>query len=118
MNKVAWVFHTPPHGIAAGREGLDAILATSAYSDAQALFFVGEGVLQLVKNQQPEVILSRDYIAAFKLLDLYDIDARYVCQQSLQRWGLSEEELLIEVEVLDPQALAQRLRNYDQLLTF
>ncbi|PAR34141.1 sulfurtransferase complex subunit TusC [Vibrio metoecus] len=118
MNKVAWVFHTPPHGTAAGREGLDAILATSAYSDEQALFFVGEGVLQLVKNQQPEVILSRDYIAAFKLLDLYDIDARYVCQQSLQRWGLSEEELLIEVEVLDPQALAQRLRNYDQLLTF
>jgi len=118
LNKVAWVFHTPPHGTAAGREGLDAILATSAYSDEQALFFVGEGVLQLVKNQQPEVILSRDYIAAFKLLDLYDIDARYVCQQSLQCWGLSEEDLLIEVEVLDPQALAQRLRNYDQLLTF
>ncbi|MFG0605585.1 sulfurtransferase complex subunit TusC [Vibrio mimicus] len=118
MNKVAWVFHTPPHGTAAGREGLDAILATSAYSDEQALFFVGEGVLQLVKNQQPEVILSRDYIAAFKLLDLYDVEARYVCQQSLQLWGVSEQDLLIEVEVLTAQELAQRLRQYDQLLSF
>lgn len=68
MNKVAWVFHTPPHGSTAGREGLDAILATSAYSEEQALFFVGEGVLQLVNHQHPESILSRDYISAFKLL--------------------------------------------------
>lgn len=118
MNKVAWVFHTPPHGTAAGREGLDAILATSAYSDEQALFFVGEGVLQLVKNQRPEVILSRDYIAAFKLLDLYDVEVRYACQQSLQHWGLSEQDLLIEVEVLTAQELAQHLRQYDQLLSF
>ncbi|TXY30170.1 sulfurtransferase complex subunit TusC [Vibrio mimicus] len=118
MNKVAWVFHTPPHGTTAGREGLDAILATSAYSDEQALFFVGDGVLQLVKNQQPEYILSRDYIAAFKLLDLYDVEARYVCQESLQRWGLSEQDLLIDVEVLESQELAHLLRSYDQLLTF
>ncbi len=84
MNKVAWVFHTQPHGSAAGRE---AILATSAYSEEQALFFVGEGVLQLVNHQHPESILSRDYISAFKLLDIYDIEGRYVCQQSLVSWG-------------------------------
>lgn len=118
MNKVAWVFHTPPHGSAAGREGLDAIFATSAYSEEQALFFVGEGVLHLVNHQHPESILSRDYISAFKLLDLYDIEARYVCQQSLVSWGLSEQDLLIEVEVVDAQALAQLLHHYDQLLTF
>lgn len=118
MNKVAWVFHTPPHGTAAGREGLDAILATSAYSEDQALFFVGEGVLQLVKHQQPDTILSRDYIAAFKLLDLYDVEARYVCQQSLAAWGLSEQDLLIEVQVVAAEELAQLMRGYDQLLTF
>ena len=118
MNKVAWVFHTPPHGSTAGREGLDAILATSAYSEEQALCFVGEGVLQLVNHQHPESILSRDYISAFKLLDLYDIEARYVCQQSVVSWGLSEQDLLSEVEVVDAQALAQLLHHYDQLLTF
>ncbi|CSD22051.1 tRNA 2-thiouridine synthesizing protein C [Vibrio cholerae] len=51
-------------------------------------------------------------------MDLYDIEARYVCQQSLVSWGLSEQDLLIEVEVVDAQALAQLLHHYDQLLTF
>jgi len=118
LNHIAWVFHTAPHGTAAGREGLDAILAASAYSEQQALFFVGEGVLQLVKHQQPEAILSRDYIAAFKLLDLYDIETRYVCEQSLQRWGLSPQDLLLDVQVVAPQQLACLLRGYHQHLTF
>jgi tRNA 2-thiouridine synthesizing protein C len=118
LKKIAFIFHSSPHASSAGREGLDALLATSAYHDNLAVFFVAEGVLQLVKNQQPEHILSRDYLSAFKLLDLYDIEQRYVCQQSLAEWGMVTDDLLIEVQPLTPEAIAERWQSFDQVLTF
>jgi tRNA 2-thiouridine synthesizing protein C len=39
------------------------------------VFFVGDGVFQLLPGQQPQAMLARDYIATFKVLPLYDIDS-------------------------------------------
>ncbi|MGL5554622.1 MAG: DsrE family protein, partial [Aeromonas veronii] len=51
--KIAFICSRGPHGHTAGREGLDALLATSAMTDELALFLIGDGVLQLLKEQQP-----------------------------------------------------------------
>ncbi|WP_217518992.1 sulfurtransferase complex subunit TusC [Vibrio metschnikovii] len=118
MKKIAFVFHSPPHATSAGREGLDAVLAASAYSDDLAVFFVGEGVLQLVSGQDPKAILSRDYISTFKLLDLYEIESRYVCEQSLAEWGITSEALLINVFPLSPQAIGAMWQSFDHIVTF
>lgn len=48
MKRIAFVFSTVPHGTAAGREGLDALLATSALTDDLAVFFIADGVFQLL----------------------------------------------------------------------
>lgn len=68
MKRIAFVFSTVPHGTAAGREGLDALLATSALTDDLAVFFIADGVFQLLPGQKPDAVLARDYIATFKLL--------------------------------------------------
>lgn len=54
MKCVAFVFTQGPHGNSAGREGLDALLATSALSENLGVFFLSDGVLQLLPQQQPE----------------------------------------------------------------
>ncbi|MGO1297511.1 MAG: sulfurtransferase complex subunit TusC [Vibrio sp.] len=118
MNKIAFVFHTTPHQTASGREGLDAILAASAYSEDIGVFFVGPGVLQLMKNQAPEKILSRNYISTFKLLELYDIEQCYVCQESLSEWGLSADDLVMECQVVSRQVLAEHMHQFDSVLNF
>ncbi len=118
MKKIAFIFHSAPHDTSAGREGLDALLAASAYSEELAIFFVGEGVLQLLKSQDPSKILSRDYISAFKLLELYDIERRYICAESLRDWGMEPTDLIVEGQVLSPQELATLWNEFDQLLTF
>lgn len=118
MKTLGFVFGSAPHGRAAGREGLDAILATSAYTEEIAVFFHGDGVLQLLKGQQPAEILSRDYIATFKMLDLYDIEQIYVCERSLQARGLSEAALLIDVTVCDPATFTAHLHACQRILTF
>ncbi len=39
MKRIAFVFSTAPHGSASGREGLDALLATSALTEALGVFY-------------------------------------------------------------------------------
>ncbi|MEB7714256.1 sulfurtransferase complex subunit TusC [Kluyvera cryocrescens] len=119
MKRVAFVFSTAPHGSSAGREGLDALLATSALSDESGVFFIGDGVFQPLSQQQPGVILARDYIATFKLLGLYDIDNCWICATSMRERGLSAESSFVtEVEALDAEAIRQKLNDYDVILRF
>lgn len=118
MKSLGFVFHTAPHGSTSGREGLDAVLATSAYSEAIQVFFIGDGVFQLLAGQQPEQIRCRDYIATFKMLALYDIEQVYVCQQSLAERGIDPAALLIEAEVLPAEALSAQLHQCQRVLSF
>lgn len=118
MKTLGFVFGSAPHGTASGREGLDALLATSAYTDNIAVFFHGDGVLQLMKGQQPAVILSRDYSVTFKMLDLYDIENVYVCAQSLRERGLTEEGLVIAVTCCEQATFTQQLHACQRILTF
>ncbi|MCS2149003.1 MULTISPECIES: sulfurtransferase complex subunit TusC [Scandinavium] len=118
MKRVAYVFMTAPHGSSAGREGLDALLATSALTEEIGVFFVGDGVFQLLSNQHPANILARDYIPTFKLMALYDIENCWLCAASLRERGLSESSFIIESEILEPVLLRQRLDDYDVILRF
>ncbi|MBS9439284.1 sulfurtransferase complex subunit TusC [Photorhabdus noenieputensis] len=119
MKKIAFVFTKAPHGNAGGREGLDALLATSALTEKIGVFFISDGVLQLLPNQQPDRILARNYIATFKVLPLYDIDECYLCQEDLVMRGLSSiNRFVLDAEVIPAETIRQKLVDYDVVLTF
>src|SRR3712207_4771435 len=94
MIKLAFVFRTAPFGTAHSREGLDALLAATAFcnEDEIAVFFIEDGLFNLVANQQPEKILQKDFIRTFKLLELNDIKQRYLCQESVIERNLARSE--------------------------
>lgn len=119
MTSVAIVFTSAPHGSAAGREGLDALLAISALTEDIGVFFLSDGVLQLLPHQQPDIILMRNYIATFGVLPLYDIERCYVCRESLQQRGIAPDtDWVLDVEPLAPKALRDTLNRYHTILTF
>ena len=120
MIKLAFVFRSPPYGSASTREGLDALLAASAFcaEDEIALYFLDDGVFNLCANQQAELLLQKDVASALKLLDLYDIEQRYVCQQSLQKVGLSAEQLGLSCQTLSRADIIAQLRSVPKILTF
>lgn len=119
MNRVAFVFTQAPHGSSAGREGLDAALATGALSEDIGLFFIGDGVLQLHPQQHPEAIKSRHYAATFGVLALYDIEQCYLCRTSLLARGLdAEANRLLDVTLLDAPEIRKVLASFDRILTF
>ena len=120
MIKLAFVFRHSPHGSSVGREGLDALLAATAFCDENdiAVFFMDDGVFNLLSNQQPELLLQKDFISGLKLLDLYDIKRRYVCRRSLQRFGLEHQPQIIQCEPVDPEVLWSKLREAEKCLVF
>lgn len=119
MKRIAFVFTSAPHGSSSGREGLDALLATSAFTDEIGVFFIGDGVFQLLAGQQPDAILTRDYIATFKVLPLYDIEQCWLCAASLRERGLGEEAaFVLPAQQLEPEALREQLDEYTVVLTF
>jgi len=98
--KLAFLFRTAPHGNAISREGLDALLAATAFW------------------QNPELLLQKDFIRTFKLLDLYDIEQRFVCADSLDQYNLNTEQLIISAEKIDRTSLINKLRQVEKVFTF
>ncbi len=118
--KLAFLFRTAPHGNAISREGLDALLAATAFFDEEEIgvFFVDDGVLNLLDGQNPELLLQKDFIRTFKLLDLYDIEQRFICADSLDQYNLHAEQLIISAEKIDRTLLINKLSQAEKVFTF
>ena len=118
--KLAFLFRTAPHGNAVSREGLDALLAATAFCDEEdiGVFFIDDGVLNLLDGQNPELLLQKDFIRTFKLLDLYDIEQRFVCADSLDQYNLQAEQLIISAEKIDRTSLINKLSQAEKVFTF
>ena len=118
--KLAFLFRTAPHGNAISREGLDALLAATAFCDEEdiGVFFIDDGVLNLLDRQNPELLLQKDFIRTFKLLDLYDIEQRFVCADSLDQYNVQTEQLIISAEKIDRTSLINKLSQAEKVFTF
>jgi tRNA 2-thiouridine synthesizing protein C len=112
MNKSA------PYGRVNGQESLDMALAMSNFGQDVSLFFIEDGVLQLIKQQTSDKIQHKAYHKTFAALTFYDIDNIYVCQQSLLERGLAESDLLIPVTLIEPDQLATLIAKNDQVMVF
>ncbi|OAJ93562.1 sulfurtransferase complex subunit TusC [Vibrio bivalvicida] len=118
MSQLTYLFRSAPHSSASGREGVDALLAASAYCEDISVVFMGDGVYQLLHGQQTADILSKDYSLMLKLFDLYDIEQVYVCEASLSERGLAQADLVLKGQILTPLDLSAQLHRADKVLTF
>lgn len=119
--RLAVLFTQPPFGTATSREGLDALLAASAFCDEDeiAICFLNDGVFNIIQNQSPEQILQKDHISTFKLIELYDLTHCFVCQQSLEKRGLHHAPRLFKsLQLVPPQQIFDTLNQAEKILTF
>jgi tRNA 2-thiouridine synthesizing protein C len=116
--KIGIINRCLPHGSAQGRESLDLTLAMSAFNESLSLFFIGDGVYQLLDGHTPDESLQKNFQPLFKMLDLYDVENIYVCEQSLSQRSIKPEALLIDVILIDASELKTKLALQDQLLSF
>ena len=97
----------------------DSFVLCQSLADDLTVFFIADGVFQLLSGQKPDAVLARDYIATFKLLGLYDIEQCWVCAASLRERGLDPQTpFVVEATPLEADALRRELANYDVILRF
>ncbi|MGS0680613.1 sulfurtransferase complex subunit TusC [Shewanella sp. 125m-7] len=118
MKKICIVFRHAPHGTSHGREGLDLSLLSASFEQEVSLLFTDEGLLTLLKDQDPESIGAKDYIATLGALPLYDIDTVLVCQESMQEFELAQDDLRIGVTLANPGKIAEHLKYVDEVIVF
>lgn len=120
LMRLAFVFRSTPFGSASTREGLDALLAATAFCDEQdiAVFFLDDGVFSLLTQQHPAQILQKDVVSMFKLLDLYEIEQRYICAESLATANMSESDCMITCQQMQRADLLTLLGKAERVLTF
>ena len=116
--KIGIINRCSPHGSAVGRESLDLTLALSAFNESISVFFIGDGVYQLLDKQDPSEILQKNFQPLFKMFELYDIDNIYVCELSLRERSITMNELIIDATVVNDAVLKNHLALQDQLLSF
>lgn len=116
--KIGIINRCSPHGTAAGRESLDLTLALSAFNESLSLFFIADGVYQLLDGHTPAEILQKNFQPLFKMLEMYDVENIYVCEASLKQRCLTSAMLAIDVTVLTNSQLQAKLAEQQQLLSF
>lgn len=118
-NSIAFVFTKGPHGLAAAREGLDALLATLSLSKKIGIFFISDGVLLLLPGQKPSHILGRDFISTFGVLKFYNIKYVLLCAESVKERGFDTDiAWVFSSKLLSPNEFRHKLNGYDIILTF
>jgi tRNA 2-thiouridine synthesizing protein C len=115
--KLLFIQSTPPHGQINAQEGLDALLMGSAFTEC-GLLLIGEGLLQLAKHQDPSVLGMKNFSLTFGALADYGVKHVYCRETDLQRFGLTVEDLVIEVQPVDDESARSLLSGYEQVVNF
>lgn len=102
----------------ASKEALDAALIYGSYELPTSLFFQGEGVRQLINNQDLETVNIKDYLKTMAALEFYDIENIYACSTSMIERGLSENFHVSNVQVLNADDFSERLHQHHVILRF
>jgi tRNA 2-thiouridine synthesizing protein C len=116
IKKIMHVMRRAPHGSIYTYEGLEMILIMAAYEQDLTVVFIGDGVFALKKNQETAGIGIKGFSKTFMALDGYDVEKLYVDKQSLDERGLTEDDLVVDVEVMDASEIGQLMTEQDVII--
>lgn len=112
------VLRHSPYGSSLAKAALDVTLATAAFEQAVDLLFLGDGVLQLLPDQDSRPLGIRNVGRQLASLPLYDINCVYVDAESAKRYNISLLHAPFETRLLDRTAMNRLMVRYDHLLGF
>lgn len=118
MRRLVFLVRRAPYGTSFGREALEAILATSAFELPTTVVLDGDGVLQLVRDQDPSANGEKNAGATWEALPMFEVEDVRVHAPSLATRGLTADDLLLPVTLLDDAELAAVIAEADQVLSF
>jgi tRNA 2-thiouridine synthesizing protein C len=117
--KILIVSRHAPYGNSLAKEALDAALATSSYDQDLSLLFMDDGVFQLLKDQQSDLIHQKSFSSMLAVLPLYGIDNIFVHTESLEKRKITISDLAIDQpKLINNNQVGDLIGQQDQILSF
>jgi tRNA 2-thiouridine synthesizing protein C len=118
IKQFMYVNRRAPYGTIYAQESLEVVLIGAAFDQDVSMAFIDDGVYQLVKGQDTKRSEMKNFSNAYRALEDYDVEKLYVEQESLEARGLSEADLVVDVQVKSADEIKQLMEEQDVILTF
>ncbi|MBW8192435.1 DsrE family protein [Neiella marina] len=106
----------PAIGNITGRETLDAALAFAAYDQPVTLLFSQLAVRQLLPLPEANLAGAKNIANLLKALPMFDIEAVWVHDKSLQQCQLKTEQLIGEPTLVSDQQIRTLLQEANHVI--
>ncbi len=118
IKKFMYVNRRAPHGSVYALESLEVVLIGAAFNQDVSVVFADDGVFQLKKGQDTEELGMKNFSPTYRALEMYDVEKLYVEKDSLEARGLTEEDLVVPVEVMSSSEIGNLMEQQDVVLSF
>ena len=118
VKKFMFINRKAPYGTVYALESLEVVLITAAFDQDVSLVFSDDGVYQIKKGQNTDAIGMKNFSPTYRALEGYDVEKLYVDKESLDERGLTEDDLLVDVEVISRAQMADLMDEQDVVLSF
>ncbi|GMQ77177.1 MAG: sulfurtransferase complex subunit TusC [Gammaproteobacteria bacterium] len=118
IKKFMYVNRRAPYGSVYALESLEVVLVGAAFDQDVSVVFADDGVFQLKKGQDTEELGMKNFSPTYRALEMYDVEKLYVEKESLEARGLTEEDLLVPVEVMSNSDIGKLMEQQDVVLSF
>lgn len=118
VKKFCYVNRKAPYGTIYALESLEVVLIGAAFGQDISLVFIDDGVFQLTKGQDTTDTEMKNFSPTYRALEMYDVEKLYVEQEALEARGLTEQDLIVDVQVLSRNQIASLMEEQDVILSF
>jgi len=118
VKKFMFLNRKAPYGTVYALEGLEVVLISAAFDQDVSLAFVDDGVFQLTKGQNTKGIEMKNFSPTYRALEGYDIEKLYVERESMEARGLTEDDLLVDVQVKSAAEMGVLMNEQDIVISF
>jgi tRNA 2-thiouridine synthesizing protein C len=117
VKRFLFVNRKAPYGTVYALEALETVLISAAFDQDVSVVFADDGVFQLKKGQDTKGVNMKNFSPTFRALEGYDVEKLYVEKESLEARGLTEDDLVVDVEILNSEELSKIMAAQDVVIT-
>ncbi|MGF1613282.1 MAG: sulfurtransferase complex subunit TusC [Gammaproteobacteria bacterium] len=118
VKKFLYVNRRAPYGSIYALESLEVVLIGAAFEQDVSLLFLDDGVFQLKKGQDTAASDMKNFSPTYRALEMYDVEKLYADKESLEQRGLTEDDLIVPVEILSSEEIKDLMAQQDVVLSF
>ena len=118
VKKFMYVNRKAPYGTVYALESLEVVLIGAAFEQDVTLVFMDDGVFQITKGQDTSGVEMKNFSPTYRALEMYDVEKLFVEKESMEARGLTEDDFIVPVEVLDSAGIRDLLEEQDVILSF